>query len=1725
LETRPAGVLEGVDRHYRTTSACTTPPVALGMAASVPSQPEALPADDIDFAAEFGRGELARRLWRGGLRLDRTRNSVLGEGASAAAITRALGDRLDPRAADSLVADMRTAWADAPQLVRACRPLRRAGVRPGEAASHVGMESLVKAALAVEAIQPELLTFFVQRIAELADDDLDSARAVLSQLKWLDFIVDSASLCETLLAVVDVIPPALKRDIIEALPEVIDDASRATAIEALVQLLDANHSMMAPIVDALGALGVDDARLDAVNGSVLAVLAAADREMLPVSIRYLIKTSPPSMLSGVVVALRQNLAMPSLGSNAGRLCFDATRAVADQAMKVVRSISVGRDHRPADIWIIIALLDSPAHRKHAETLFRQKTAAGLFSHSMLDAAIAPFAGGLADQCVRLISLASLCAKSNEAASRRAGVDLFSMVFRLFGMGTARRDVLNSLLEHTGSRRALEVDSALDALVTIAREGEGTRSLLSHYATLQGLLDFLEAFSDPQLRKIWTLFALVCRSSMPSRRSVSRRNPASQDGGVRSGNNCSGRADGAVLFSGSRRREEVCVEDRISGEANLGRGNRNVLDDGDDDYTDDDEDEDSDNDGGDVRGRFGNYGVERVNEIDCRNSVSTKTRIVSSENGRGQHDMANVSNAVGCEKPKDRQRCKNGRSAVSSSELEPLIIVLRKELTHTEPSYRHIGVLGACTLVKILGTSVTSDILRILIGSGALNTSSEALAFDELACVLPVDDGASVETLQGLYKSVSLSFEERFIANLDEPADKVEHADLRHEPWFNLDGPRADLCVPVSRYLIGEGTNSSDLLQLLAPQLRLVYTLASLCHNGSLEEIDAVIGCPIRLPLRSTVNCIETLSASSQRLVLTALLCGYSWLIEIVNGFAAQTNFELRGKCLRRLDHILELRELITNAVTESSVWRDALMDAGGAFSMTSNLGVTNSPFMGRSDTAGGVGSGLTREDLISKIGPDQWHVYTRSLTPAAMALVGVVSPVSFKCSESATSAPREDETHYEPVELSAASLKYLLTELVRLIDSGLSLSTCTKSKDALSRSLLRGDLSTHSSGAQGTSHQGGADISPLAYFQSLRLPLVALGPQLGRCIQKMSGAAESSDLESLGNYQQCIILCLKCFAGSIASEVLSSDPGARNLTFDILAAVHFNETDVVITASSPLSELDIEVAARRAFMQFWSMLNTLSCDGFDKADGNETQDVYMKHGSPLSFEICSALLAVLDATFAFCSDKDKEFLGRRLSDASSRLLERQWDCDTLKAHKTVLVLPGLIRLYVRWAVDSLEAISLLREQLELFAVVELERSARERSAKVDDSQSEREPDADRKSPHVWGSISPRTSLAFYIGLVEQVQWSLKCFKPDEINALRRIEDIMLRMHAALLLVRSTERFIGPAMRAGRTFVELFLRTGLPFLKERFRQDPKGVVKVLKTQQKATRLLQSFCAHGKSLRDTKLAGLVPPLRKSLELLLYKVKEILQMQNKQRAFSVADLKNRNIRGDVVEADDQYLERISSEADVTESDSEELRLNSGLSGENKEVTLGVSRRCNEGGGGDDTENANAVLSRKRRRNISADRSRAFKKPSSVATSNSRLLRQKKSGIVASHERRPSSPDEYDDVGVGEEVVPSEDYVRISCTDELTAGQEMRKGVRHAGEHTNRTNAKSSRRSGPASDPRKRNGLVSGIVRNAFIDDEAEDDSGPEDSSDVGDSLSGFLVASDEDDGDEES
>ena len=83
---------------------------------------------------------------------------------------------------------------------------------------------------------------------------------------------------------------------------------------------------------------------------------------------------------------------------------------------------------------------------------------------------------------------------------------------------------------------------------------------------------------------------------------------------------------------------------------------------------------------------------------------------------------------------------------------------------------------------------------------------------------------------------------------------------------------------------------------------------------------------------------------------------------------------------------------------------------------------------------------------------------------------------------------------------------------------------------------------------------------------------------------------------------------------------------------------------------------------------------------------------------------------------------------------------------------------------------------------------------------------------------------------------------------------------------------------------------------MPLVERLFRKKRVGCVELIKSLQLATRFLQSVCSHSKISQDVSLADNVPFFKKSLEVLVFRVKAMLAANDCLDGFVLGYLKNR-------------------------------------------------------------------------------------------------------------------------------------------------------------------------------------------------------------------------------------
>uniref|UniRef100_A0A8C4V601 FA complementation group D2 n=1 Tax=Falco tinnunculus TaxID=100819 RepID=A0A8C4V601_FALTI len=97
---------------------------------------------------------------------------------------------------------------------------------------------------------------------------------------------------------------------------------------------------------------------------------------------------------------------------------------------------------------------------------------------------------------------------------------------------------------------------------------------------------------------------------------------------------------------------------------------------------------------------------------------------------------------------------------------------------------------------------------------------------------------------------------------------------------------------------------------LSPCFRLLRLYTGEQNSGSLEEIDALLGCPLYLTDLEVEGKLDSLSTQEREFLCSLLFYALNWFREVVNAFCQQQDAEMKGKVLTRLQNITELQNVL-----------------------------------------------------------------------------------------------------------------------------------------------------------------------------------------------------------------------------------------------------------------------------------------------------------------------------------------------------------------------------------------------------------------------------------------------------------------------------------------------------------------------------------------------------------------------------------------------------------------------------------------------------------------------------------------------------------------------------------------------------------------------------------------------------------------------------------------------
>lgn len=1285
-------------------------------------------------------------------------------------------------------------------------------------------KSLIKLLLGIDILQPAIIKVLFEKLPEFLfekvnSDGISMPRLIISQLKWLDRVVDSKDLTTKIMQLISVAPLCLQHDFVISLPEILGDSQHADVGKELSDLLTENTLLTVPILDVLSSLQLESKLLSKVRQLVMGKLSSVSLDDLPVIIKFILHSITPTDALEVISELREKLdlqhcILPSQFQvslsrlrNKGQtsfsgnqenssqdcvtLLFDVIKSairyekiISEAWIKAIERTPSEAEHKIFDLAMLLIIYSTNTQtKKYIERVLRNKIRSGCFEEDLLQGTFYIHNLVLKDICPSILSLAQSLLNSLDQSIILFGSLLYRYSFMFFDT-YCQQEVIGALVTHVCSGNEVEVDAALDVLLELVVVSPSAMRLNAVF--VKGILDYLDNMSPQQIRKLFCILSTLAFSK--------------------------------------------------------------------------------------------------------------------------EHEA-------------------------SSHIQDDMHLVIRKQLSSTIFKYKLIGIIGAVTMAGVMAadrsrssnlapesgelsseqcTQVTS-LLQLVHSCSEQSPQASGLYYDEFANLIH-GRRLAPEALEWLGQTIFSDFQDAFVVD----ACDVPEGDYPFpvkalyglEDYDSCDGIVINL-LPLlfSQDFVKDGSTltlqESDQKLVsplcLAPYFRLLRLCVDRQHNGNLEEIDGLLDCPIFLTDLEAGERLQSMSVKERSFLCSLIFLTLNWFREVVNAFCRQKLPEMKGKVLTRLKHIVELQQLLEKhlAVTPDYVPPLANFDLEtleetphtstavsakirmqgktGGKKRKADGGKTSSPDVLSKDDNSECDPTLAERSQQEKefrgkeektsVSLQNYHAFFREMDIEVFSILrcGLVTKFILD-TEMHTKAA-------EVVQLQPPELLFLLEDLTQKLDNML---TPVARRVPFLKSKGNRNI--------GFSHLHQRSASEIAF----------------RVVQLLNPMC--NHLENIHNYFQCL---------TAENHGVVDGPGIKGQEYHTMSSCYLRLLQIFhgLFAWSGFCQLQNNNLLYSALGILTSRLKPGQRDqSMEELLRQSFHYLQNFHASIPSFQcalyLLRLLMVILEKSTAPAENK------RQIASLAKQFLCRVWPSGE-KERSSIPndQLQALLGIYLEHTDSVLKAI----EEIAGVGVPELINSPKEASSST------------------FPTLTWTSFVIFFRVMMAELEKTVKGLQAGTAADSKQIhEEKLLYWNMAvrdfsilinLIKVFDSRPVLFACLKYGRLFVEAFLKQCMPLLDFSFRKHREDVLSLLETFQLSTRLLHHLCGHSKIHQDTKLTKHVPLLKKTLELLVCRVKAMLILNNCREAFWLGNLKNRDLQGEeIISQNSQESPANESEGDTS-------------------------------------------------------------------------------------------------------------------------------------------------------------------------------------------------------------
>lgn len=874
---------------------------------------------------------------------------------------------------------------------------------------------------------------------------------------------------------------------------------------------------------------------------------------------------------------------------------------------------------------------------------------------------------------------------------------------------------------------------------------------------------------------------------------------------------------------------------------------------------------------------------------------------------------------------------------TGQESDELHIYIRKMLGKPTLQDMRVGIVGITMLLRAYARtspqsaeSITESKLLIqlvkthfgctetTVGTfSADKINAAGLLYDELATLV---SSVSLDSdLLGYIEETLVIFTELYLVERSANPDKCRG--IEPEIAFDLDatGDDADgeVLVNILPSVLCDSGRAEN-MQLLCAQFNLLQAIEKRNCNGSLSEIDALAGCGLWFMPESYLLDFEGFSISEQKGIIHCYFFAINFFRELINAFAEQNDADLKLKTLNRLEHVVFLEQSLATLLKKCP----SFVPLAAQFEVDVILKQKPQPKSRPSKRK------INDDDLDGEDDFDDKKI-SKKLKAA--------ESIDANKDESAIKQDADEDDEHQKKEALVATLDYdKFFPFFRELDLdvlGMLLGL------ALQESKLDTEMQTIASTTQNVHCAGPKELYYLLRDLRKKMKKLLHPPKASRFHNQGGVAAAAknvgfgklltkSELELvLWTKKNIKLLCVKLEEQNefftdvaeahpnidISEPMLASIPSATDRIdcyqsiveiFLIFFSWAGFENDI---HHNTLQECLVQVASRTQQQANELSFNEVAVETFNYfnrcAENSPSISIQVAHLS---------LMGYLADQLEY-GDDGSEFLKctKVISQKCNESLRKVWTGISAKPIKPQHLNSILETLFNNGG-DSLAYLNdlVFSGLAEIKEVAEFQCDVQEKkSAKAFISES-------------FPTLTKSTFNVFYKNIFAQITELIgKCdFFTDEsmenqsqgskIEArIGRVIDILkifrtLTEFCSVPVIGSNDTVIINTLKFSKSFIQAFIDKCMPLLEDSFVIFSEDVVHTLKELQKSTRLLQRLCTHYKETTEGKnsaLAAHIPPLRRTLESVVFRTKGMLEANECGQALSVGNLKHKNLAGE--------------------------------------------------------------------------------------------------------------------------------------------------------------------------------------------------------------------------------